>query len=326
VAPGPSKTYTFSGDTLEGNLSRPDEAPELEEERSDVAKSVAMPRNRPAPAPPPPPPSVQSGERPSREESVNISAQKSRGFFASDKAEEPPPPTFGFSLAPPPGYRAPSYSAELPAAAAGGYDLSYLSLQRETVQSGKGARKVALFTEAWPVNVERKLFPALFPEAFLVAELKNPSAQPLPAGNANLYVGDDPAGNARLKLVSPGEAFTLPLGIDRALKPVRNVKVIQSEAGIVNKDEVTEYAVTIELANPYRSAVAVRLLDQIPITTQKDVEIKLSDSKPLATQDKRTGSLEWRLTVPATQKTIVSFNYSIKRPKGWKLQQSEVRP
>ena len=232
----------------------------------------------------------------------------------------------GFSLAPPPGYRAPSYAADLPATAAGGYDLAYVSLQRETVPSGKGARKVALFSEAWPVTVERKLFPALFPEAFLVAELKNPSSQPLPAGNANLYVGDDPAGNAHLKLVSPGEAFTLPLGIDRALKPVRNVKVVQSEQGVISKDELTEYAVTIELANPYRSPVAVRLLDQIPITTQKDVEIRLADSKPLATQDKRTGSLEWRLTVPATQKTIVSFNYSIKRPKGWLLQQAEVKP
>ena len=251
---------------------------------------------------------------------------KTRGGFFSREEKPAPPPSFGFSLSPPPGARPPTYSADLPAAAAGGYELSYLSLQRETVQSGKGARKVALFTEAWPVTVERKLFPALFPEAFLVAELKNPSTQPLPSGNANLYVGDDPAGNARLKLVAPGEAFTLPLGIDRALKPVRNVKVLQSEKGIISKDEVTDYAVTIELANPYRSAVAVRLLDQIPITSQKDVEILLKDSKPLAIQDKRTGALEWRLSVPASAKTIIAFSYSIKRPKGWLLQQSEVRP
>jgi hypothetical protein len=234
-----------------------------------------------------------------------------------------PEPTFGFSLAPPPGYRPPSFGADLPAAAAGGSELSYLSLQKETVQTGKGARKVALFTEAWPVTVERKIFPALFPEAFLVAELKNPSSQPLPAGNANLYVGDDPAGTARLKLVSPGEAFTLPLGIDRALKPVRNVKVVQSERGIVSKDEISQYTVSIELANPHRSPVSVRLLDQIPITSQKDVEVTLLESKPLAAADKRTGTLEWRLSVPAAQKAVVSFTYSVKRPKGWKLYQEE---
>ena len=68
------------------------------------------------------------------------------------------------------------------------------------------------------------------------------------------------------------------------------------------------------------------LHDQIPVTTQKDVEIVLSDSKPGAAVDKRTGALEWRLTVPAAQKTVVSFTYSVKRPKGWLLQQAEVKP
>lgn len=305
-APEAPRDLELDSELVEGELERPAEE-----------------RPRPKASRPPPPSSAPQNEPSAARDSVEISS-RSRGGMKSDEQE--PAPSFGFSLAPPAGYRAPSYSADLPAAAAGGYDLTYLSLQRETVQSGKGARKVALFTEAWPVKVERKLFPALFPEAFLVAELKNPSAQPLPSGSANLYVGDDPAGTARLKLVSPGEAFTLPLGIDRALRPVRNVKVVQSEQGIINKDEVTQYAVTLELANPYRSPVAVRLIDQVPVTSQKDVEIKLLESKPLATQDKRTGALEWRLQVPAAQKVVVSFSYSIKRPKGWLLQQTEVTP
>ena len=244
----------------------------------------------------------------------------------ASSAPEPADATVGFSLAPPSAYRGESFSADLPAVAGGGYDLVYPSLEKETVPSGKGARKVALFTEAWPVKVERKLYPALFPEAFLVAELKNPSAQPLPAGNASLFVGDDPSGTARLKLVSPGEALTLPLGIDRSLRPVRNVKVVQSEEGIVSKDEISRYTVTIELANPYRAAMNVRMVDQVPVTQDKDVTIKLLESKPIATQDSRTGALEWRLNVPPAQKTVVAFTYTVKRPKGWKLYQSEERP
>lgn len=316
--PAPDKTYDFADDSIEGEMERPAEP------RGGVES-----RSAPAAAPPPPPPrppSVDSAPAAESTREYSVVSKKSGSFFSSDEESAPPAPTFGFSLAPPPGYRGPSFAADLPAAAAGGYDLAYLSLQRETVKSGKGARKVALFTEAWPVTVERKLFPALFPEAFLVAELKNPSAQPLPSGAANLFVGDDPAGTARLKLVSPGEAFTLPLGIDRALKPVRNIKVVQSEQGVINKDEITRYSVTIEVVNPYRSPVAIRLIDQVPVTTQKDVEITLGDNRPLATQDRRTGALEWRLTIPASQKTVVAYTYTIKRPKGWLLQQSEVKP
>jgi uncharacterized protein (TIGR02231 family) len=216
------------------------------------------------------------------------------------------------------------FGPDSPVTLAAGYDLLFVSLQKETIPSGAGTRRVALWSAQWPVSVERKLFPALTPDAFLVAELKNPSQQVLPGGPAQLYVGADPAGTARLKLVSPGEAFTLPLGIDRALKPVRNVQVVEATQGVFSKEEVGTYVVTIELANPYNAPVAVRVLDQFPVTDQKEVETKLIESKPTATQDGKKGSLEWRLTIPPLQKQTFSFTYTVKRPRGWKLQQLEV--
>ena len=204
---------------------------------------------------------------------------------------------------------------------AGGYDLAYASLRPETIKAGKGARRVALFSETWPVSVERKIFPALAKEAFLVAEIKSPSKQVLPGGNANLFVGADPAGSARLNLVSPGEAFTLPLGLDRAIKPLRNVKLVQAEKGFIGKSELTEYVVTTELANPYRYPMPVRIHDQWPVTDDEDVEVKLLKTEPWAIQDKVKGSLEWHLTVPPSGKSVVSFTYSLRRPKGWRMHQ-----
>jgi uncharacterized protein (TIGR02231 family) len=256
---------------------------------------------------------------PMREESRSVSFA---GLEMSD--EEPPAPVSTFSLAPPPAWRPPSYGADSPVTLAAGYDLSFASLQKETVPSERGSRRVALWSAQWPVSVERKLFPALTTDAFLVAELKNPSAQVLPGGPAQLYVGADPAGTARLKLVSPGEAFTLPLGIDRALKPVRNVQIVEATQGVFTKEEIGTYTVTIELANPYRAPVAVRVADQWPVTDQKDMEAKLIDSKPTAIQDAKKGSLEWRVTIAPQQKQVFSFTYTVKRPRGWKLQQQEV--
>lgn len=246
------------------------------------------------------------------------------GFFSflGAKQEREPQPTTALGLGPPPGYRAPAYSPELPASQAGGYDLSFRSLRSETVGSGKGARRVALFSETWPVAIERKVFPALASDAFLVAEINSPSAQVLPGGSASLFVGADPAGTAQLRLVAPGEAFTLPLGLDRAIRPVRNVELKQAEQGFIGKDELGQYLVTIEVPNPYRSPVAVRVLDQWPVTDDKEVEVKLLETRPSAIQDKVKGSLEWRLTVPARGKALISFTYSIRRPKGWRMHQN----
>lgn len=226
-------------------------------------------------------------------------------------------------LAPPAAWRRPVLDPRLPASLAGGYALAFPSQRRETVRSGGGERRVPLFTETWPVQVERKLYPALTPSAFLVAELKSPSKQVLPGGEAQLFVGADPAGQAQLSLVSPGETFTLPLGIDSAVRPVRNVQLVTAEKGLLSKDDVTEYRVTIELANPYPFALPVRLHDQWPLSRDENVEVKLVRTEPYAEQDKDKGLLQWRLMVPPSAKTTVSFVYTVRHPKGWRLQQSQ---
>lgn len=316
----PATVMDFSGEEIDGDLVAP-EAEDLREERprrkyaQDKKMAPPPPPSAPAPAPRAYAPAVQAVE------SVTASSRRSLDV---GEADEEPAPVSTFSLAPPPAWRPPRFGADSPVTLADGYDLSFTSLQKETVPSNKGSRRVALWSAQWPVQVERKLFPALTTDAFLVAELKNPSTQVLPGGPAQLSVGADPAGTARLKLVSPGEAFTLPLGIDRALKPVRNVQTVETTQGVFTKDEIGTYTVTIELANPYRAPIAVRVADQWPVSDQKEVETKLLDSKPTAIQDAKRGGLEWRLTIPPQQKQVFSFTYTVKRPRGWKLQQQEV--
>jgi hypothetical protein len=276
----------------------------------------------PAAAPPPaapPPQTVSAGDA---MRTVEVLAAEPRSSFGSGWFKsEPPPPTVQVGIAAPPGYRPPVYAPDLPASLAGGYDLSFPSLRPETVRSGKGARRVALFSEAWPVSVERRLFPALAPDAFLVAEIKNPSQRVLPGGQASLFVGDDPAGTASIKVVAPAETFTLPLGLDRAVKPVRNVKLVLTEKGIISKDEINQYLVSSEVANPYKLPLKVRIVDQVPLSTDKNVEIKLLTADAGVKQDKLTGSLEWLITVPPLGKSAVNFVYTVRRPKGWRLHQ-----
>ncbi len=313
----------------------------LRQRLMQVAGFGPVPQRMPAPAPPSSPPSsmysAPQAKRPMAmaapeadfDESVSMapSAAPSMDFSTTSESmgrRAAAEPRASYSLAPPFTWRPPSLPGNSPAALAGGYDLAYASVQRETVQSGKGARRVALFAQKWPVKVERRIFPALAPEAYLVAELKSPSPSPLPGGTAQLYVGADPAGQANLSLVSPGESFTLPLGIDRALKPIRNVQLVTAERGFIGPDEISKYVVTTELANPYPTPVFVRIRDQWPVTSDEDVEIKLLETKPWAIQDPVKGSLEWQLTLPANGKTEVTFSYTIRRPRGWRLHQREV--
>ena len=76
-----------------------------------------------------------------------------------------------------------------------------------------------------------------------------------------------------------------------------------------------------ELVNPYRQAIEVRLLDQVPMQGNKDVELKLVRTEPPATPDPTTGGLQWRLTVPAGAKIETRFTYTLRRPKGARVYQ-----
>ncbi|HXU81519.1 MAG TPA: DUF4139 domain-containing protein, partial [Polyangia bacterium] len=265
---------------------------------------------------------VPKRKRAAAEPQVMASGQSTELVYMGASAVQPSPvATIG--IAPPPGYRPPVLPADLPASLAGGYDLTYKAAAPETIRSGQGARRVALFGRSFPVSVERRVFPDLSPEAaFLVAELQNPTGQPLPGGQAKLFVGTDPAGVAQLKTVAPGETFTLPLGLDRSIKPIRNVRVVTSVSGLISKDETSEYTVTIEVANPGRQPLRLRVVDQLPVTDDKDLEVKLVRTSPaLSARDPNSGKLEWQLTVPPSVKSTVSFVYTLKRPKGYLLHQ-----
>ncbi len=311
----------------------------LAADRADQSRrAVARKSARLLEAAPPPPPSAPTpsmAPAPGAADGVDFMADTVNAARVEVSAvstslfgRSAPQPVTSFSLSPPPGYRPPSFGPDSPVTLAGGYDLSFPSRQRETIPSAKGTRRVALWSQQWPVVVERKVYPALAKEAYLTAELKNPSSTVLPGGPATLSVGADPAGTAQLKLVSPGETVTLPLGLDRAIKAVRNVAVVDATQGVVSQDDVSTYTVTIEVVNPFRTPVALRVFDQWPLPqpNQKDLETKLLDSKPGAIQDTATGRLEWRLTLKPNDKQVLTFSYQLKRPKGWKLYQAEVRP
>ncbi len=347
-----------------------DKSQEVEERSDDNARPAELrmqggkdgrKRESPLPPPPPPPPEplapspVVVSEQAARVQGTVRHERLTRTSSAVFQTEvidgslaKPQVPSVAIGLAPPAGYVPPAFDRRSAAARAGGYDLTYPSLYRESLGSGKGARRVALFSRSFPVQVLRKIFPALTQDAYLVAEIQNPpgsaGGQPLPGGSARLFVGADPAGQAELSLVAPGERFTLPLGIDRALKPVRNVHMSTQEKGVFSKDEITQYDVVTELANPYRSAIEVLLVDQLPLPGNKHVELSVvsltppplpaeipGKSQPAVSAyagspyasviHPETGAVKWRLNIPPGGKIETRIRYTLRRPKGARLSQ-----
>jgi hypothetical protein len=324
-------------DSTAGAEQRPQQQDDKSEYKKEDMDQFMSARGMAAPPPPPEPapvveeaaaPTAASAPAPSApqaqsmvmdEVAVSGGLARPSGDYARNRRSVSQ--AAALPLGPPAGYRPPTVAPDAPAALAGGYDLSYPALRRETVPSGPGTRRVALLSRSWPVTVTREVFPALAEAAFLVAELKNPSRAPLPGGRAELFVGDDPAGEAQLPLAAPGEKLTLPLGIDRAIKPVRRVELIQAEKGFLSKDDVRAYKVVIELANPYPRDIALHVVDQWPVTSDPHVKISLDQVDPSAQQEPVKGELDWRFALPASSKRTLTYSFTVTCPRGWLLYQ-----
>jgi hypothetical protein len=302
-----SKPYARSDIHLRGNSTLRINVELLPESLGEVVEIVGAP------------PTIDVG---SAEQGMGFSLHSppSSGYSRPIFQSEPVVDSY-VGLAPPPGWVPPALKEDMPAVLAGGYDLAFTAPRLETVRSGHGERTVPLLIESWPVQTERHVFPALAMDAYLVAQLKSPSRSVLPAGMASLSVGADPVGTAMLKLVVPGEPFILPLGVDPAVRTVRNVRLVQSKDGFISKDDINTYEVTLEVPNPYAFPLQVRVVDQWPLTQNDKVEVKLVRTSPGAKQDDKTGELQWDLVVPPSGKKTVSFEYSLRRPLGWRLTQ-----
>ncbi len=309
---------SFESEMIVSDMVRPD---------SDYVEARREPspaEDRPA-APPPPPAQAPSMAVATAESAPRKQRQKARAEAAAAPREPGSsfaPVASGVAIGGPAGWVAPSFSADLPAALAGGYDFSYASARRETVRSGPESRRVALHSARFPASARLAVYPALRQAAYLVADVVNDSERPLLAGGANLFVGADLQGQARIPTTATGEKLTLPLGVDEGVLFERSVNLVTRETGFVSKDDVTTYEVVIELLNPRSTPVEARIFDQVPLSgDERTVEIKLDRMEPWAIHDKVEGSLEWRLTLAPGVKQVVKFAYTVTRPRGAKLRQ-----
>jgi len=100
----------------------------------------------------------------------------------------------------------------------------------------------------------------------------------------------------------------------------RNVAQEKTEKGLFSKDDVTRYRVTIEVQNPYPVALPLRVIDQLPLQGDKNIEVELIEAKGAEKED-GTVKLTWRVSAPASGKVKLAFVYQLKSPKGYKVHQ-----
>jgi len=195
---------------------------------------------------------------------------------------------------------------------------TFTAPRRESVDGAGQARRIALQRFTLAAEIGRTAAPRLDPAAFLTAKMSNESGVPLLAGSAGVYIGDEFVGRSPLPFTPPGGELTLAFGADARVEVERRVLERRHEtAGIISKDDVWRYRTRISVKNRWGAPVALKLLDLVPVSREKEIEVEVMEGTAPAKDDpERPGIRIHELQLGPRDEKVVEIRYRVRFPRG----------
>jgi len=155
--------------------------------------------------------------------------------------------------------------------------------------------------------------PKLDKDAFITAKVSGNDLVNQVSGEANVYVEGTFIGKTFINGTT-NDSVLLSLGRDKRIQIQRvRLKDFSSTtfAGS-NKKELNTWE--IKIRNTRKEPITLIVEDQIPVSSDKEIEVKLIDSGK-AKFDETTGKLIWNILLNAEESQSVKFSFEVKYPK-----------
>lgn len=155
-------------------------------------------------------------------------------------------------------------------------------------------------------------------DAFLMARITGWDDLNLMAGTANIFYEGTYVGQSYLNTNVTDDTLQVSLGRDNSVIVERQkIKGFEATQTIGSNTKLT-IAIELNVRNNKNGPISIKLDDQIPISSNKDIVVTLIDDGG-ATLDATTGKLTWNLDLAKGESTSLRFTYSIKYPKDQEL-------
>jgi uncharacterized protein (TIGR02231 family) len=167
--------------------------------------------------------------------------------------------------------------------------------------------------------------PKMEKDAFLLAQITGWEALDLIDGPMNIYHKESYVGQANLSTRTLRDTLDLSLGRDKNVIVTRVKQKELSKKQFFGSDNKVTRAYKISVKNNHNFPITIEIQDQIPLSTNKEIEVVLLD-KSRANYTENTGKLIWTFKnmKPGEQKSI-NFSFSIKHPKGMEVKYEKKR-
>lgn len=184
-----------------------------------------------------------------------------------------------------------------------------------TIPSDGQSHIIAVKTYELPATYRYYAAPKLDRDAFLQAQLTNWEDLNLIPATTNIFYEGSYVGQGYIDVRNVKDTMTISLGRDKKIvvrrerdKELRSVKTIGS-----NVRETFVYTITVR--NTRKEAVDVTLMDQLPVSNDKDIVIEDTDING-GELEAATGAVKWVLKLKPNETKKINIGFTVKYPKG----------
>jgi len=195
-----------------------------------------------------------------------------------------------------------------------------------TIPSDNTPHKVTVALITLPSKFSYTAIPKLTNLVYLRANLKNTSEFSLLPGPAMIFFDNNFVSTSELKQVAVSEDFVVFLGVDNGvkseIKPIK--KMVENASGFFStKNSSQAVSKTMIIKNNKKIDIDIKVFEQLPLSSDSKIIVKLVEPDLKKVTDVKltpSNNLEWRFTLPASEKRVIEMSYTIEWPKGREIQ------
>ena len=186
-----------------------------------------------------------------------------------------------------------------------------------SIPSDNAPHSVDLNVLSLPADYIYQAVPKLDKDVFVTARVAANDLVNNLQGEANVYFDGTFTGNTYINSTAE-DTLTLSLGRDKRIQIERKkLKEFSSKSFFGStKTESNTWEITIR--NTRKEPVKIFLEDQVPVSTDKEIEVKITDAGNANIED-ASGKLTWTFNIPTEQTQTAKFSFEVKYPKDKKI-------
>jgi uncharacterized protein (TIGR02231 family) len=151
-------------------------------------------------------------------------------------------------------------------------------------------------------------------DAFLIASVTGWQEYNLLPGSANVYFEGSYVGESYIDAGTTEDTLHLSLGRDKKIVIKREQLKDFNSNQLIGGNRTKTVSFEISIRNTKKDAVQINVEDQLPISQDKDIEVKMIEISG-AEFNAETGKLTWKLNLAANETVKKKLTFSVKYPK-----------